>query len=447
MNASVPSVTQRVGPVSDAHPPGIGSISVAGFKSIVEEGTLEVRPLTLLAGANSSGKSSMMQPLLLLKQTLEAQYDPGPLLLNGPNVKFTEADQLLSKTRSDGTRDRFSVTLSAVNPGRSIQFGFRKPDAGDRQTLELEYNRVALGQGETSVKADSTLSDFLLFLGPDSNLADRYELLRVVRDRSFFAAELAMRTYEDARLFLNIKDYIAQFISDVIHVPSLRGTRERIRPVSGTGPRFPGTFDFYAATLVEDWGRNARDESKGLDKDLEVLGLAGKIQARRVNEAFLELHVGSLSKTRRGEASEMMNLADVGFGVSQILPVLVALRAAERGQLVHIEEPEIHLHPRAQVALAKPFAEAAMRGVRVVVETHSSLLLLGIQTSVAEGNLDPSMVGLNWFGRENGKTRIQAAEVDEAGRFGDWPEDFAVVALEEENRYLTAAERRLAKAR
>src|SRR5215831_15213146 len=80
-------------------PPAITSLSVSGFKSIVEEQTLEVRPLTLLAGANSSGKSSMMQPLLLLKQTLEAPYDPGPLLLNGPNVRFTSFAQFLPVPR------------------------------------------------------------------------------------------------------------------------------------------------------------------------------------------------------------------------------------------------------------------------------------------------------------------------------------------------------------
>src|SRR5712691_6925626 len=82
-----------------AEPWTISEIQVAGFKSISEEQSIEIRPLTLLAGANSSGKSSMMQPVLLLKQTLEATYDPGPLLLNGPNVKFTSADQALARVR------------------------------------------------------------------------------------------------------------------------------------------------------------------------------------------------------------------------------------------------------------------------------------------------------------------------------------------------------------
>src|SRR6516164_3128959 len=82
---------------ASAEPPAIAEIQVAGFKSISDEQKIEIRPLTILAGANSSGKSSMMQPLLLLKQTLEAPYDAGPILLNGPILKFTLADQLLSR--------------------------------------------------------------------------------------------------------------------------------------------------------------------------------------------------------------------------------------------------------------------------------------------------------------------------------------------------------------
>src|SRR5437868_11702989 len=76
---------------------GINRIIVGGYKSIRKEQSIEVRPLTILAGANSSGKSSIMQPLLLLKQTLEAPFDPGPLLLDGPHLQFTLADQILSR--------------------------------------------------------------------------------------------------------------------------------------------------------------------------------------------------------------------------------------------------------------------------------------------------------------------------------------------------------------
>src|SRR5947209_4940947 len=88
----------------------ISEIRVAGFKSISEEQGIEIGPLTILAGANSSGKSSIMQPLLLLKQTLEAPYDAGPIMLNGPNVKFTSADQLLSRISGGHSLATFLVS-------------------------------------------------------------------------------------------------------------------------------------------------------------------------------------------------------------------------------------------------------------------------------------------------------------------------------------------------
>src|SRR5207249_2050278 len=120
--------------------------------------------------------------------------------------------------------------------------------------------------------------------------------------------------------------------------------------------------------------------------------LSWNVPAKRIKDTQVELHVGRLPQPARGGARDWVSIADVGFGVSQTLPVLVALRAAEPGQLVYLEQPEIHLHPRAQSAMAQVIAQAALRGVRVVVETHSDLLLLGIRTLVAEGQLSPQDV-------------------------------------------------------
>lgn len=137
----------------------------------------------------------------------------------------------------------------------------------------------------------------------------------------------------------------------------------------------------------------------------------------------------------------MVSIADVGFGVSQVLPVLVSLIVARPGQLVYIEQPELHLRPRAQVALAQILADAAKRGVRVVAETHSDHLLLGIQSLVAEGELSPDLVKLHWFGRgPDGATKVTSADLDERGAYGEWPEDFGTTALAEQSRYLDAVQ-------
>ncbi len=208
---------------------------------------------------------------------------------------------------------------------------------------------------------------------------------------------------------------------------------------------FPGTFENYVASIIHNWQKSKNKCLQELTNALESLGLTSKIEAKQVDDTQVELRVGRLPK-HSDDKNDMVSIADVGFGVSQTLPVLVALLVAEPGQLVYIEQPEIHLHPRAQVVLAEILANAANRGIKIVLETHSDKLLLAIQSLVAEGKLSPDLVKLHWFTRqENGITKVSSADLDETGAFGDWPEDFGSVSLHLENRYITAAEARLRK--
>jgi len=138
-----------------------------------------------------------------------------------------------------------------------------------------------------------------------------------------------------------------------------------------------------------------------------------------------------------------VSIADVGFGVSQSLPVVVALIAARPGQLVYLEQPEIHLHPLAQRKLATVLCEAVKRDVVAVVETHSALLVREVQTLIATGQLDKQDVALHWLQRgEQGETTVQTANLDDEGAYGDWPEDFDRTELEAEQLYLDSVEAR-----
>ncbi len=434
-------------------PPAITSLSVSGFKSIVEEQTLEVRPLTLLAGANSSGKSSIMQPLLLLKQTLEAPYDPGPLLLDGPNVRFTSAQQFRPAGLPKGRAAHLMVDLG-LSDESSFLVTFRNQES---RPVALQSNTI-LKDGNCVILKENTGPADLVDLAPQvlsSDLVQRVlrragdAPLKFTRDRFFQRPDQE----EPPELFFILVDYykltstIARLLTEVIHLPGLRGNPKRVYSVTAVDASYPGTFDHYVASLIADWVSESPGRVRQLSDDLKSLGLTWKIEAAPVNDTQVELRVGRLPRPKPGGAKDLVNIADVGFGVSQTLPVVVALRAARTGQLVYIEQPEIHLHPRAQVAMARLLVNAAKRGVRIVAETHSSLILLAVQTLVAEGVIEPEFVGLNWFLRDekSGTTRIKTAELDEAGRFGDWPEDFDEVALEAENRYLSAAEERLAK--
>jgi hypothetical protein len=432
---------------------GITRIAVAGFKSIDAEQQIEVAPLTLLAGANSAGKSSIMQPLLLWKQTLEAPFDPGPLLLNGPCVRFTSAEQFLS-----GGQDRFEVGVDSLQ-GAAIRMAYGR--RGDRK-LEIKAMsfRRSPGDSMATITPSSDKSDLWNALrgGMPDELADAYDasIPEISARRSFAFLELssdnptltyfAMIRARDSR-FLEPAAPLIPNLQDIVHVPGLRGNPERAYQTTEVGRHFPGTFEPYVASLIQHWQRVEEPRFSALVQDLRTLGLTPYISAEPVNDTEVQLRVGRLPAGRRFTNRDLVNIADVGFGVSQTLPVLVALRAADAGRLIYIEQPELHLHPRAQAAMASTLVGAARRGVRVVAETHSAILLRSIQTAIALGEINEEDVSLNWFARdpETGATSVSRAALDADGAFGDWPEDFDDVALEVEGAYLDAVEARIAR--
>lgn len=432
---------------------GITRLIVGGFKSISEEQSIEIRPLTILAGANSSGKSSIMQPLLLLKQTLEAPYDPGALLLNGPNVRFTLVEQMLSRVDDEPAADGFHVGIEMGADGiltTHFERGKSKRIDIEQMTHHSDKKNYRLYKGMSQKEIHAILGSLNVTMNSDvfdslDNLLKEPKFI-LTRNRCFFA--LAIQPAKDSAIIgsfdpLYESELLRHYISKIIHLPGLRGSPERTYPVTAVGREFPGTFENYVASIIGEWQTdNNHDKLAQVNRDLARLGLAGGVRAEPIDDTQVELLVTRFSRSRDGD--DMVSIADVGLGVSQTLPVVVALHAAEPGQLIYLEQPELHLHPRAQSAMAEVLADAALQGNQLVVETHSSLLLLGIQTLVAEGKLPPELVKLHWFKlRDDGSTQIISADLDEAGAFGDWPEDFAQVVMDSENRYLDAAEAKL----
>jgi predicted ATPase len=428
--------------------PAITSLSVAGYKSISDELTIQLRPLTILAGGNSSGKSSIVQPLLLLKQTLEATYDPGPLRLDGPNVRFTGAQQLFHRVSKSETLDEFHVKLGFNGTTLGTYFALNR-----ESRLEVARTVYHADHGLQFDLTPDTPERELRRLIPRESRSVYQSLLKAIgsdgwevgRDRCFLEIRPSGITAEDSReaWVPSIAPYaaVSGAIRETIHIPGLRGNPLRTYPVSAVGGEFPGTFERYAAGLISHWqDEKNTDKLRGLTADLVQLGLTWKVRAQPVSDTEVEIQVGRLPRSAQGGAWDLVSIADVGFGVSQTLPVLVALRIARANQLVYLEQPEIHLHPRAQYGLAHVIVDAVSRGVRVIVETHSSTLLLAIQTCVATRGLRPRDLILHWFTRtQQGDTEVATAEVDQAGSFGDWPEDFGDVLLGAESKYLDAA--------
>ena len=437
---------------SELRSEGITRITVGGFKSIAEEQRIEIRPLTILAGVNSSGKSSIMQPLLLLKQTLEATYDPGALLLSGSNVRFTSTDQLLTHLNNGKTVDTFHVGVEG-EPGSTLLTTYftRGKNKGFDVTRTIQRfgkEQFDIHEGLSQGELQAILKSELRVNNANLELSNLASLVTVSRDRCFLMLSVNLSDNPITTpimpvLFGNI--FAGAYFRNIIHLPGLRGNPQRTYPVTAVGSGFPGTFENYVASIVGQWQSEANnDKLRKVNNDLLRLGLAGHVSVRSIDDTQVELQVNRFPHSSKNDSQDMVSIADVGLGVSQTLPVIVALHASETDQLIYLEQPEIHLHPRAQSAMAEVLADAALQGKRLVVETHSSLLLLGIQTLVAEGKLPPELVKLHWFTlQEDGSTKITSADLDETGAFGDWPEDFATVALESEDRYLDAAQKSL----
>jgi hypothetical protein len=420
-------------------PPGISAITIQGFKSIRDETRIEICPLTLLAGANSTGKSSAMQPLLLLKQTLESEYDPGPLRLDRPNVRFTSAEQLFWCGPDGKRKTVFSIGLEQSN-GASVTETFRRHHGGGIEIGELRFTQY----GKEKLMYPGMSRDKILeLLAPEwgrtlGKTALKKSRWYVRRERCYLCFHSPDKPASYYSPLSPMYTFVERIYS-IIHVPALRGNPERAYPTSGGGPTFSGLFHSYVAAVLKKWQERSDKHFAQVEQSLENLGLTGKVRLRSIDDTRVELSVGRLCTSQRTNSNDLVNIADAGFGLSQVLPVIVALLVAKRGQLVHVEQPEIHLHPRAQVAMAGLLAKAAKRGVRVVIETHSALILLGVQTLVANGELPPHLVKLHWFERDkDGATHVHSGDLDEKGRFGDWPEDFGRVELLSEKEYLDA---------
>ena len=418
------------------------AITIGGFKSIRAERTLHLSSLNILAGSNSAGKSSFMQPLLLLKQTLEATYDPGPLLINGPNVKFTELSQIFSKSSK---AKLLQIGLSNSR-GETASLFF---DLNDKKQLQIKENvfidAYKIRQTLSATTSKEQLSEILKRQGAwPASVLKKVEL-KTSRERAF----LRVAVFDNDREFpvAALDDGFGEWIGrNIIHVPGLRGNPERSYPKTSVGSNYPGTLDSYVASIIADWQEKSDVRLTTLGSQLQLLGLTWKVASKKIGDTSVELQVGRLPAAAQGGGKDMVSIADVGFGVSQVLPVLVALLVASAGQIVYIEQPETHLHPKAQRALAEIFAQAATRSATVIVETHSLIFVRAVQTLVAKKELTKDLVKLHWVERDAlGDTSVATSDLDEAGAYGDWPQDFEETEMAAEQEYIDAAEKVLFK--
>ena len=154
---------------------------------------------------------------------------------------------------------------------------------------------------------------------------------------------------------------------------------------------------------------------------LRELGLIHSFSLRPIAENRKEYEV----RVRRSASAAEVAITDVGFGVSQILPVLVLCYYAPEGSTILLEQPEIHLHPSVQAGLADVFIDAIKtRRVQILLESHSEHLLRRLQRRIAEAKLQSDQAALYFVSIEDGASRLEQLNLDLFGNITNWPERF-----------------------
>ena len=371
----------------------ITSLSLQNFKCF-EKQTLPFKPLTLLSGLNGTGKSSVIQALLLLRQSYQQQLlQTRGLALNGDLVHIGTAKDALFEWAAEDII-RFDVTSDVFTYERTdILFTIEKVKNNVKGTWCFNYNR------------DEDVLDNIPLFSDDGMIYD--SCLFNNEDFYYLQAERVgpRRFFETSDFLVHQRRQIGISGEYTTHFLSLFGKE----PVVNIPVRHPDAVSLSIKDQVEAWlGEVSPGTRINLTQDV-------------VTDTI------SLQYTFAGkEISSRYRATNVGFGITYVLPILVALLSARPGSLLLIENPEAHLHPRGQAQMGNLLARAASGGVQVIVETHSDHVLNGIRVAVHDGNLQPDHVQLHFFQRskEDGQSQVVSPHVQHDGRIDRWPDGF-----------------------
>lgn len=417
-------------------------LKLDNFKIWRSTGPLRLAPLTLLLGTNSSGKSSLIQSLLLIRQTVKGDDPNLDLNLGNPDNVSNRPDSVTLGQFQDVLCR--SASASPSTPANQFGIEFRWAEESDGTDSSLFSARYRKGAGN-SAELDT------LRLGKDDQgftvkrrKAGIYQLSLATQrkplgqsadfrpERSFaFSAATLNKLGEQAEDIKDVGPELLDELSRIIYLGPLRRLAQRDYVWAGRMPAHIGddgakAIDALIASGVEyQRQKKVGDEITGEAQLFQqavawliTMNLADDLAVKQLGRsARYELHI-----INKGEAS---NLKDVGVGVSQVIPVIVAALFALPGHIVIIEEPESHLHPLAQSQLAELFSQVSHeRGVQFIIETHSEHLLTRLQRRVAEQTIEPEDLAMYFVERDGTKAKINALELDDYGEISNWPESF-----------------------
>lgn len=430
---------------------------VENFKSW-KDLNIKLGRVTGLFGTNSSGKSSLLQFLLLLKQTKNAT-DRGLVLdFGGPrqlvnlgsyrdvihahNVEASLAWKLdwslhQSASISDPMKKRTDILASDTNLSIKSIVHLR-PQGNQLVSDSLEYNFGGF-QFSIEPKKEGSTEFQLNAVVPKSSDSD-FRFVRIKQRVWSLPGPIKTHLFPDqAKTYYQNADFLSLFeakyesmMDSIYYLGPLREYPQREYPWSGTSPQDVGlrgerAIEAILSATVRNETRNLKYKSPY--KPFQEMIAYWLKKLRLIHEFKIE-EIGSGANlyravVRRDAKSTEALLTDVGFGVSQVLPALVLLYYVPEGSTILMEQPEIHLHPSVQSGLADVILTVAKtRNLQVIIESHSEHLLRRFQRRVADESYSAENIKLYFCESSGGKSNLVDLGIDLFGEIHNWPTDF-----------------------
>ena len=453
------------------------NIRLRNFKAFRDTGNIPIAPLTVLTGPNSSGKSAIIRAMMALRQTVEGRDQYTAFVPTGPYVDLGTFEDFVFRHDAKSNVGIDVVSKLAVTAVTNDTFlGLTLPNQLDQQELTislelaalasidriyLKHSTIGLARGlkvnkesmggkrlgrsyRTSVKFAnrnvenlSTSSIAKFHVVPPFQSSDVSSTVGGKNKQSISpTTQRKLMAMVSANL---AEESVTQEFSRLYYIGPLREQPRRMYLSTGATPREVGVAGELGPAVLWSASEAKQLDTNKLSEWCSRMGLALEIRLSRVSGGYFRILIVDL------HTGVTVNLPDVGVGTSQLLPILIQGLIAPPGATFLLEQPEIHLHPKAQADLADFFIETTKRGVGVIVETHSEHLITRLQRRIAEQTLDLEALALYYVTPSAEGSTLKPVEINEYGQIPTAPEGFFEEGFEETFSLMSAVGKRKAR--
>ena len=397
----------------------ITELSVQNFKSWKDTGKLQIAPLTGFFGANSSGKTSILQTLLMLKQTVERPPNWNEVIDFGDDdsrVNLGSFDDIIHGHKPDHP---LQISLSWKF---SEKLSIKDIDEVDT----LSFDLVVDGESPWNSKVQ-----FNYTVGEQSfrvNRGDQGYICSVHTPGAVSNAESMFRCYglDEApfhirQLFSPLQTCFENLFYSIEYLGPLREYPRRRYAWQGKHSAGVGKHGEDMVTALFSGRIQLRSLDEQIPKWLQRLDLIDSYRLNPISGSEKDYEF----LVQKYKGGPEVRLTEVGFGVSQVLPVLVLCYYVPEGSILILEQPEAHLHPKVQSELADLLIEVVKnRQLQIILESHSEHLLIRLMRRIAEEQIAADDTAFYFCEMNEGVSEIERLDVDPYGNITNWPQNF-----------------------